>query len=446
MCIRDRESGYECQFIEKPPKQFQSECPVCLLVLREPYQATCCGYSFCRVCIDQVKANCNPCPCCKKPHFQDFPNKGLQRSLNVFKVQCVNQNQGCQWVGELGELDSHLNSDSFTLERQLSGCKYVVIKCLYCSKLLQRSDIQIHLNDHCHRRPFSCKYCGEFESYYEDVTTNHWPICGYYLVPCPNECGETLQRQNLENHIANDCPLTVVDCDFKHVGCEVKLLHKDLSAHLVENIVTHVSLQAASYKQLVMKFEKENKELKLKNEQLNQRVKEQERQLTKLSKDLLAFQISTPLLPIEFTMTNFEQHFNDDSSWSSQPFYTHTRGYKMFLDIDAYGYGEGGGTHVSVYVNIMQGEFDDTLLWPFRGDITIQMLNQEGGEEHYTKILHYTNSTPDKYAKRATEEEEVNDGWGYHKFYPHNDLRPKYLKNECLKLRIEQVVVKSGLS
>ena len=51
----DIHGGFECEFTEKPPKAVQSECPVCLLVLREPYQAMCCGYSFCKVCIEKIK-------------------------------------------------------------------------------------------------------------------------------------------------------------------------------------------------------------------------------------------------------------------------------------------------------------------------------------------------------------------------------------------------------
>ena len=34
------------------------------------------------------------------------------------------------------------------------------------------------------------------------------------------------------------------------------------------------------------------------------------------------------------------------------------------------------GTHVSVFTCLMRGEFDSHLKWPFRGDITIQLLNQ----------------------------------------------------------------------
>ena len=39
--MTDQEGGYDCEFVEKPPEAIQSECPVCQLVLREPYQAIC---------------------------------------------------------------------------------------------------------------------------------------------------------------------------------------------------------------------------------------------------------------------------------------------------------------------------------------------------------------------------------------------------------------------
>ena len=46
--IEEHESGFECQFVEEPPRSLQSECPICLQILRDPYQTTCCGYAFCK--------------------------------------------------------------------------------------------------------------------------------------------------------------------------------------------------------------------------------------------------------------------------------------------------------------------------------------------------------------------------------------------------------------
>ena len=51
--------------------------------------------------------------------------------------------------------------------------------------------------------------------------------------------------RDLESHVANDCPLTIIDFEYKCVGCDKKVLRKDMDAHLDENIAQHLSLQAA---------------------------------------------------------------------------------------------------------------------------------------------------------------------------------------------------------
>ena len=91
-------------------------------------------------------------------------------------------------------------------------------------------------------------------------------------------------------------------------------------------------------------------------------------------------------LPTELTMTNFK---TDDHEWYSPPFYTSLRGYKMCFSVYASGLSEGKGTHVSVFAHLMRGEFDDNLKWPFRGDVTIAMLNQLEPQElfHLQKTL-----------------------------------------------------------
>ena len=39
--FKEMAGSFECAFAEKVSKGVQFECPICLLVLREPYQATC---------------------------------------------------------------------------------------------------------------------------------------------------------------------------------------------------------------------------------------------------------------------------------------------------------------------------------------------------------------------------------------------------------------------
>ena len=67
----------------------------------------------------------------------------------------------------------------------------------------------------------------------------------------------------------------------------------------------------------------------------------------------------------EFIVAYFEEFRKDSDTWYSPHFYTHHCGYKMCLSIDANGIGCGEGTHLSVFMYLMRGEFDDQLKWPF---------------------------------------------------------------------------------
>ena len=100
--------------MEQPPSPFQTECPVCRLLLRDPYQATCCGTSFCQSCIHQVKDEEKPCPTCRNDNFGVFEDKRLKRSLNQLFVLCKHSKDGCKWRGELGQLEHHLNEVNHT--------------------------------------------------------------------------------------------------------------------------------------------------------------------------------------------------------------------------------------------------------------------------------------------------------------------------------------------
>ena len=101
--------GFECEFVKKLQEVLETKCLICKRVLREPYQADCCGKSYCHQCIAGYKSTNQPCLECGSKAFTLFHNKGLQKSIYGLCVYCTYKNLGCEWTGELKELDDHLN-------------------------------------------------------------------------------------------------------------------------------------------------------------------------------------------------------------------------------------------------------------------------------------------------------------------------------------------------
>ena len=240
--------GYSCKFETKPPDDIPTECPVCLLVLREPFQLMCCGNVFCKACIKEVLQNKSVCPTCKKEQPKCFRDKRLKQTLHGYRVTC-NEGSGrsfCDWVGELGQLDAHLNLDPPS-EKQLKGCRFAEIKCQFCHKLFQRRYLNNHQLKDCLKRPFKCKHCGHKDTH-ENGMTIHVPVCPKHPVPCPN-CKHTYERQNLEHHVNEKCSLTLVPCDYHVVGCGAKPARQDMQDHIKKEMMAHVSLLQQHLKQ-----------------------------------------------------------------------------------------------------------------------------------------------------------------------------------------------------
>ena len=75
-----------------------------------------------------------------------------------------------------------------------------------------------------------------------------------------------------------------------------------MPAHVADSVSTHLLLQTTAYKQMMAQLEKENKKLKNDNTFLHQKLEKQQQQITKLTEDLQALHIITPLAPVKFTM------------------------------------------------------------------------------------------------------------------------------------------------
>ena len=136
------------------------------------------------------------------------------------------------------------------------------------------------------------------------------------------------------------------------------------------------------------------------------------------------------------TMPNFSKHKLANTYWHSEPFYTHPGGYKMCLIVDADGDKEGEGTYIGVHLLMLCGEFDDRLEWPFRGKLTIRLLNQIGDHMHHDRTAFNLQSD------RVTTAEKFNHTWNISKFISHRELsyggykNSQYLRNNTLQFQV----------
>ena len=375
-------TGHECQFVDQPPNRW--ECPICLLALRQPHQVTCCGKVFCKACICELRDKEKPCPACKCGSFACYLDKGLQQELYGIRVYCPKKTEGCDWVGELGELDQHLHPE----EREMDGCGFVYVNCLYCQGSCQRCEIDHHRSTECVKRPLTCELCQEYKSTYNDVVFFHLAICKCRPVECPNQCGDVVKHQELEEHLSHHCELSEVECEFGHAGCEAKMLRKDMSSHLSDNMVSHISLLAVENSRLKSELENELRDVKKRVENLE------------VEKILMnSFYSRLPPFHIQYPWKKHARwsgpvcHLVDFNEWFSEPFYSHIGGYKLRLKVWCSVQNKTWIKSICLSYELIDNTYQvDSSFTMF---ITTSIFDLENGKSHIQKMVKITDSSSD---------------------------------------------------
>jgi len=237
-------------------------------------------------------------------------------------------------------------------------------------------------------------------------------------------CGWTGELGKLDGHLDDQCK-------FSSLGVQILHTSAEQPRHLTEEQQKQTEEQEKQLQKLPMKVE------------VKQHMTHQKQALSSEQPLTLHSKIYRPQLL--FTMKKFALHKGANAEWYSDPFYTHPRGYKLCVRIDANGYKRQRGTHMSVFICLMRGEYDDELSWPFHGEITVELLDQnaqdsEEGMHHSCTICYDENS--DYRGQRVVLGEKRLAGEGEDQFIPHSKLYPdqdstvQYLKDDCLKFRV----------
>lgn len=219
-----QDGGYSCSFVQQP-KELQTECLICLCVLRDPYIVSCCGLKFCRVCINTIEATKGPCPHCQSRFFTSMADKQLKRQLDERKVYCSNEKKGCKWTGELKQLITHLGDSNTS-----TACQYEPVDC--------------------------------------------------------NRCQVKVQRRDLTTHVQITCPHRDVACVYEYAGCKVKVRRTAMEAHFQKNVLEHARLAKEHSRRMTSDLDSALKTMKTLSNEINKIKRETMAKVEKDSKRL----------------------------------------------------------------------------------------------------------------------------------------------------------------
>ena len=322
-------------------------CPICSNVLRFPVQFDECGHRVCSSCLPELLRVAPRCPIDQVKIERDrvFVDKAFQSEIEALKVKCSNEARGCQWIGLFKELSSHLED-----------CRYGTAPCpRACGVDLERRFVQKHLDEDCTKRGVKCEFCLSEIAFEDEI--DHYNTCGKFRVPCPNGCKmKEIPREQVEQHLATECPKQKVSCPFAEAGCDFKAERKQMEKHVREDPADHLSKLC----DLVMKARQGMDEQGTTVKRLGDRVQTAEKRVEHLEKlygsqliwkvdgytEVCFFFFSSFILFFLNVCFLYLQKLNEAKAGTkptifSPPFLTSRHGYKMALSACLYGDGKG---------------------------------------------------------------------------------------------------------
>ena len=367
-----------------------------------------------------------------------------------FPLPCPNNCEVCTVPRE--DLEKHISEE----------CQLEILDCLNnCGKKIERQYLNNHIEIHCPHRRVKCQYCHIIGKHCF-IEGQHKELCPKMFISCPNGCRwfTKIPREDMEAH-KKSCPHEKILCEYHKVGCGERMVRKNQEKHNNEKIQEHLMMTQHKLNDVTVQLLNTNAQLATALNQINNLTLLVHSMLNpptktcdtvnvlsgvKWSVQLDAMEAMSKLVsdrecPVTIKMTEFNKMNKDKTPWCSDPFYTHNKGYKMCLKIHATGYGDGKGTHLSVFLFLMKGLHDDELAWPMREKFEIRLLNQISDCKHYTMALPYDDDTPDDCAGIVTEKEIASRGSGSHQFIYNEELHKvsqtcQFLKNDSIFFQV----------
>ncbi|KAM7448927.1 TNF receptor-associated factor4 [Porites harrisoni] len=345
-------------------------------------------------------------------------------------------------------------------KNHMESCLLLIVSCTNnnCTETMRRKDLDKHVTIGCQWRLVHCSYCNEPQP--KCRGEEHIDVCKKYPVQCSAACGVEVPREKILEHTESNCPLITVSCPFAVMGCDVKILRNQIESHLQSSSSRHLELACVKLHNTQEEFREKTKELEGKMDSLcmlhDGRISTLENQLKEFKKvnDFLVDKVAAQAKQISALYIKLPQlswRINDIEKILSQarekrstvlessPFYSANHGYKLKLYVYPNGDVTNKHNYLSVFLVIMEGEYDSLLPWPFHQKITFILVDQPGGSDEKKNIVMELTTDPTLSSCAKPVAGKVGKpSNGFARFVTHKNLKTRrYIVNDSLLLQVE---------
>ena len=185
----------------------------------------------------------------------------------------------------------------------------------------------------------------------------------------------------------------------------------------------------------ISSLEKQLKEFKKVNDFLVDKVAAQAKEISALY--LKPPQLSWRISDIEKILVQARQ--KSSTVLESSPFYSANHGYKLKLYVYPNGDITRKHNYLSVFLVLMEGEYDSLLPWPFHQRITFILVDQlERSAEEKKNIVMELTTDPTRSSCAKPSGKVVKPSIGFTRFVTHKNLKTRrYIVNDSLLLQVE---------
>lgn len=400
--------------------------------------------------------------CCSSAFYRDVHRiadiSDSEKDIMASVVYCIHHKEGCKWTDQLRKLKAHLNTCKYdtmpctklcgaqipkvlmedhlryTCPARTEQCEFCNLELggaaldahsgncpkepLYCENKcgarVQRRHLGRHKTNECVKRLVPCRHCGQ--SFVSDTMTAHQTKCLRAPIPCPNRCPlSPLPREEMDSHLKDHCSSPLTPCSFKEAGCRFKSLRgANMERHLEENTQQHLALMCNL-------------------------VTRQQHQIGSLKSAISRLSINTSGTLVwritDFASKMTEAQGKEGMELISPSWYTSQFGYKLQASLFLNGNGTGEGTHLSLYIKLLPGEYDALLKWPFSHTVAFTLFDQS---EKACNIVESFVPDPTWENFQRPSKEPDTLGFGFPRFVSHETIYKRgFVRDDVIFIRIK---------